>query len=866
MKKLLLLFIIIISYVNATEQKHILLLNSYHQGMTWVDNITKGVYDILEVDKNNLIVHIENMDTKRHNGDEYYNSLANLYKYKFTNIKFDIILCSDNNAFDFLKKHKNDIFGEEIPVVFSGVNDFKPSLLKGYKNYTGVVENFSDTQTVEVMLKLHPKAKEIYIINDYLTSGRAWEEAMRKNLKKYEKKIKITYAKNQTLKELQHTIRTLPKGTLVLMGVYFADKNKKYITFEKIGEQLLDISNVPVYCLLNFNISDGVIGGSVISGYHQGAMMAKLAMNVMQGIDVNDIDVVTEGANQFIFNQKALNKFNIDIKKLPKKSLIINNEKNIYEKYGFIVSIILIIFSILLVTIIFIYYKNYFSNEKGVLKLVVYGPIIFIPTIIAILIYSILNNNEQIHEENLKDIINTSQLNQKNIVRNEIEKLSSSIYEFQQDKNKLFEYINTMKYDKNGYLFALDTKGNILAHGTRKDLIGINSYNSKDINGIHFIKQIINNALINSLNLVEYQWENPSTKDISTKYVYSKFLPQYNIIIASGVYDDDIQLLINKKIVKLNKKNNKQIEEILWISLIILILFTTLAILLSNIIKKIFEKYNVEIDNKNNYLEKLNLSLEDRITKEVKKSQEKDSLIFQQSKMASMGEMIGNISHQWRQPLSVISTGVTGMKFQKQYNLLEDDMFFKTCDTINENAQYLSQTIDDFRNYIKNERNKKYFFIKDTIENLLKLLDGSIKNNNINIILDINETASIEGYPNELIQCLLNIVNNAKDALKDIEDNKYLFISVKEDKKDVKIIVKDNGNGIPQAIITKIFEPYFTTKHQSQGTGLGLSMTYNMITKGMQGSIDVKNTTYIYENKNYSGAKFTITLPKNIKV
>ena len=236
--------------------------------------------------------------------------------------------------------------------------------------------------------------------------------------------------------------------------------------------------------------------------------------------------------------------------------------------------------------------------------------------------------------------------------------------------------------------------------------------------------------------------------------------------------------------------------------------------------------------------------------------------LFKSEKMASMGEMIGNISHQWRQPLSVISTGSTGMKMQKKFGTLSDDDFYIQCDMINNNAQYLSKTIDDFKNFIKGDRNKEIFSLKDDISSFLNLVDGAIKSNHIKIVLDLQEDIKINGYENELIQCLINIFNNAKDILieKEIE-NKFIFISTYIDEDKAIIKIKDNGGGVPKDIINKVFEPYFTTKHQSQGTGLGLHMTYNLIADGMNGIIDVTNQIYKYEEKEYTGAEFTISLP-----
>ncbi len=233
--------------------------------------------------------------------------------------------------------------------------------------------------------------------------------------------------------------------------------------------------------------------------------------------------------------------------------------------------------------------------------------------------------------------------------------------------------------------------------------------------------------------------------------------------------------------------------------------------------------------------------------------------------MVAMGEMIGNIAHQWRQPLSVISTGATGMKMKKEYGILEDKDFYQICDAIDENAQYLSQTIDDFRNFIKGDNKPIRFDLKNDTDSFIKLVDSTIKKYHIQIILNLKENINVKGYPNELIQCFINIFNNSKDALieNNKEDERYIFISQVVKNNRVTIEFKDNAGGIPQDIIEKIFEPYFTTKHQSQGTGLGLHMSYNLIVNGMNGIIHANNEEFEFDNKNYKGAKFTISIPLN---
>ena len=301
------------------------------------------------------------------------------------------------------------------------------------------------------------------------------------------------------------------------------------------------------------------------------------------------------------------------------------------------------------------------------------------------------------------------------------------------------------------------------------------------------------------------------------------------------------------------------IKDTLYIRIAMFILLGILFIsLYINLIKK--ELFKREVEEKTTELKKINETLENKIKIEVEKSKNIEKKLFNSEKMASMGEMIGNIAHQWRQPLSVISTSATGMQFQKEMGILDESKIIRTCEVINDNAQYLSKTIDDFKNFIKGDRVIEKFNLKEDIDIFLHLVEGSIKTHNINIVFDIQEEIVLNGCPNELVQCFINIFNNAKDAF-DENSEKLLFITSYSTDDKILIEFKDNANGIPEDIITKIFEPYFTTKHKSKGTGLGLHMTYNFINEGMNGNIEVENETYIYENVEYKGAKFKITLP-----
>lgn len=239
---------------------------------------------------------------------------------------------------------------------------------------------------------------------------------------------------------------------------------------------------------------------------------------------------------------------------------------------------------------------------------------------------------------------------------------------------------------------------------------------------------------------------------------------------------------------------------------------------------------------------------------------EKEKLIHQQSKMASMGEMLENIAHQWRQPLSVISTAATGIKMQKELGILSDEDEITSLNKINESSQYLSNTIDDFRRYLNSEQNYESFSVKDSIDYTLKLVSSKLDNRDIKIIKDYDDF-EIWGIKNEFVQVLLNIISNAKDSLENSSSSeKYIFISCEVYNDQINIIIKDNGGGIPIDLIEKIFDPYFTTKHKSQGTGIGLYMSAEIIRNHMKGHIFAENEAYEYNGTKHIGASFKIIL------
>jgi signal transduction histidine kinase len=251
--------------------------------------------------------------------------------------------------------------------------------------------------------------------------------------------------------------------------------------------------------------------------------------------------------------------------------------------------------------------------------------------------------------------------------------------------------------------------------------------------------------------------------------------------------------------------------------------------------------------NKNRQINKLNKNLEQKIKKAIEENRKQEQLLFQQSKLAAMGEMIGAIAHQWRQPLNSLALHTQLLVEDFLDNKVDEEYLYKYEKNHMDTIQFMSKTIDDFRNFFAKDKEKTKFYLKDAVLEVVQLLDKQLMNHHIFISVNYDES-EIVGYKNELKQVILNVINNAKDAVlaNNIEKGK-IDIEIK----DKIIYISDNAGGIPEKIQNRIFEPYFTTKG-TKGTGIGLYMSKIIIEEHLNGKIYFENI----EN----GTKFIIDL------
>lgn len=253
-------------------------------------------------------------------------------------------------------------------------------------------------------------------------------------------------------------------------------------------------------------------------------------------------------------------------------------------------------------------------------------------------------------------------------------------------------------------------------------------------------------------------------------------------------------------------------------------------------------------------INELNSDLTRRVEVEVQSNRNKDHIMYQQARLASMGEMVANIAHQWRQPLNIIALIMQDFYISGQLGTLDSEKLEKEYKRANSVIQYMSNTIDDFRTFFRHNDEGEHFYVNSAIESVLTLVSKAMEYNSIEISMNIEDNLTIYGHKNEFVQALINLINNAREAITAQTKSGRIEIKAYSKGKSVNITVQDSGGGIKEKDIEQIFEPYFTTKHQSQGTGLGLYMSHQIIVNNMNGSIYAKNKG--------EGTCFYISLPK----
>jgi PAS domain S-box-containing protein len=312
-----------VSAATSPERKEVLYINSYSKGLEWSDPITRAVEDRMRTSGYDVNLHIEYMDEKRYQDTVYESMLADLYRYKYANRSLDVIIVSDDNAFVFMKKYRQSLF-PETPVVFCGVNYYSDDMLAGQPGITGVVEEYDVQDTLVTALRLHPSVQHIYVINDRSTTGAANKKNIGQVIPAIGSRAGVTFLEDYSMAELEDAVAALPENSLILLMTFNQDRLGTDYSYDESIRRVREHANVPVYGIWEMYLGKGIVGGRLTSGYEQGNLSAQIATRILQGESPSQIPIVRNPPNRYMFDYAELLRFGISEENLPPGSIVIN--------------------------------------------------------------------------------------------------------------------------------------------------------------------------------------------------------------------------------------------------------------------------------------------------------------------------------------------------------------------------------------------------------------------------------------------------------------------------------------------------------------------------------------------------------------
>ena len=849
----MLLFISSSIAVQAQDKKKVLFISSYHPSFPTFFQQIDGVKSILK----DVQIDVEFMDSKRFDYDEADDMFLKNLKWKFKYLpKYDAVITADDNALIFLLKYK-ELFFPNIPAVFLGVNNLDRALQQNNNpSITGVVEAVSMFDTLKLMEKLHPDTDKIIAISDGTSSGMGDLNRYKKLSEKFpNKKLEYISLEDYKFNSFWEKLAKLDKNTPVLLLSAYLDKEGSRMNFNSSLLKIKQHLKAPLYHLWSHGMGDGILGGKLINHYYQGRSAGKIVLDILNGKNISEISVKMDSPNRYFFDYFQLEQFNIQLSQLPKESIIENRPISFFEENKTLIwPLILFIFLLIIIVLIIqiniikrrrieqqlktlvsnlpgMAYRTKNDKDRSVLflsdnckELTGYEVDDFIQN-------KLITYNQVIHEDDREHVWDTIQ---KALMIRQSFEMEYRIIMADGFEKWVWEHgIGIFKNDKLVYI-----EGIILDNNKRKKAEKeLETANDKLVQKKNELETIIKeapNPIIlhqdgGKILMLNQAWINSSGYSLEETPTIDAWVEH--------IHDDiETKISLKKHIYSLYEITEKSDEGE----------FTFLNKNRDLVTWQFSSAPLGVIDGKRTVISS---------AMDITELKHKDEMLINQSRHAAMGEMIGMIAHQWRQPISSIAMDANNMLLDialEDFNTTEAG---KYANSITQQTQHLSQTIDDFRNFFKPDKVISEVNIRETIDSTLSIVKDSLKNNNIELTTSFETDKKVKAYPRELMQVFVNIINNSKDALRlNKPVNAIISIRVYEDEKYINTQVCDNGGGIDVDILPKVFDPYFSTKDEKTGTGIGLYMSKMIIENHLDGTIEVYN--------NDDGACFRVRLLK----
>ncbi len=716
------------------EKKTVLYLNSYHNGYHWSDGLLEGIRTVLNQSRYKVDLQIEYMDAKKYNYETISSNLYRLYKEKFKNEVFDVIVLSDNDALNFVNQHRHDLF-KNIPVVFCGVNDLKDAdIAKG--NITGIAEIYDFLGTLKVAKKLHPEKDRLVFLIDNSTTGTAIRHQAEKLIQQNNLNLRCEFWIQLSLEETQKRVAALPDDTFLFIAPYYQTIDGRFYTSEEVTEAIYQHSSVPIYSSWEFMVGFGTVGGKVLSSFEHGKIAGKMAIQILNGTRADDIPIIREPKDGlYLFDYNVMKKLGIAQSLLPEGSRIINEPKAFYSLSKELFWIMMVSFVVLFVALV--------SMVGAMLE------------------------------------------------RRKVERKITDQLAFQETLMDTIPQLVSWK----------DVEGKYL---------GVNQA-FMDFFGIQNALQIVGRE----------------TEEVIIDSSYSG----WSIKADNSVVDK------NEAFRKIRKKVTDPNGVDAWI-----------------------EVNKVPLRGQGGRIVGI-LTTAENITKE----QNLEKQLLQSQKMEAIGTLAGGIAHDFNNILtSIINSTELAIGDLIPGSQTETDL-----NRVLKAARRGGRVVQQILSFSRPSREGfRPTDMSQVVQEVIHLMEASMPANIVvSSHVEPGKSFFVHADPTQMHQAILNLCTNAFHALRTTGGEIDITLShvVHEENLPeathaatnslIKISVSDNGPGIKSEIIDKIFDPFFSTKSKTEGTGLGLAVVHGII-KSHLGTIEV-----------FSGAEggttFEILLPES---
>ncbi len=714
------------------EKKTVLYLNSYHNGYHWSDGLLEGIRTVLNQSSFKVDLQIEYMDAKKYNYDIISKNLYSLYKEKFKNEVFDVVILSDNDALNFVVQHRQDLF-KNIPVVFCGVNDLKDSDIAA-GNITGIVELYDFIGTLKVAKTLHPKKNRLVFLSDNSTTGTAIRHQAEKLIRENNLGMQVEYWTQLSLEETQKKVSKLPDNTFLFIAPYYLTIDGRFYTSEEVTEAVYKHSSVPIYSAWEFMVGYGTVGGKVLSGVEHGKTAGKMALQILNGTKADDIPIIREPeGGVYLFDYKVMKKLDINQSLLPKNSRIINAPKASYSLSKELVWTMVISFAILFLALV--------SMVGAMLE------------------------------------------------RRKVERKITDQLAFQETLMDTIPQLVSWKDVDGKYLGA--------------------NQSFMDFFGIQNILQVVGKK----------------TGELLSDTVYSEW----------SINTDTSVVARKEAFRKIRRKLTDMKGAEAWV-----------------------EVNKVPLKGQGGPIVGI-LTTAENITKE----QNLEKQLLQSQKMEAIGTLAGGIAHDFNNILtSIINSTELAIGDLIPGSQTETDL-----NRVLKAARRGGRVVQQILSFSRPSREGfRPTDLSQVVQEVVHLMEASMPAN-IAVCSQVEPGRSffVDADPTQMHQAILNLCTNSFHALRTTggeisiklshvqNENTIPELAATAPKNPIRLSVSDNGPGIKPEIQDKIFDPFFSTKSKSEGTGLGLAVVHGIV-KGHQGAIRV-----ICGNE--GGSTFEILLP-----